>query len=330
LHEGNTIIFEQHASVAIEGENNESFPLSEQDSGTYVSQQLFLNANEKYRLHIKTSNGKEYLSDYSSYRTTPPIDSLTWKRVNGVDIYVSSHDSTITTGYYKWEYVETWEYHSSYESNTRYDVFDEYGFGIHVSWRFPSTHIDSTLYRCWKTVNSTNIIIGSTEKLTSNVIYLPVQNIPEGSEALSVLYSIYVKQFAISKENYEFLQKMKKNTEQLGSIFDAQPSELKGNIHCASDTNEIVVGYIDVSQEQDKRIFISNAEVPDWNYTTDCFEIEVGNDPESIKKNAIGLAPAMAKTSDPLGNVSSFYAAPIQCVDCSYDGRSNIKPDFWP
>ncbi|HEY6976858.1 MAG TPA: DUF4249 domain-containing protein [Chitinophagaceae bacterium] len=331
LSGGDTIIFEYGATVTIESDNNEIFLLTEPEKGTYVSDELNLTPTGKYKLHIKTSGGKEYISDPTPYRLTPAIDSITWKRENGLQIFVNTHDPQNSTRYYTWKYEETWEYHSTYPSSLKYRYEYPSPAPVEAVWR-NALHIpDSTLFRCWKSEISTNILIGSSEKLSSDVIYFLLYTIPPASEQLSVLYSVNLKQFAISRENYYFLQKMKKNTEQLGSIFDAQPTELKGNIHCTTDSNEIVVGYIDVSQERSKRIFISNAEVPDWNYNPGCFEHEIENNRDSIYRKWQGhLQPTVPIKINILTGIVSFGATEKRCMDCTYEGRSNIKPDFWP
>src|SRR5690606_35363898 len=83
---------------------------------------------------------------------------------------------------------------------------------------------------CWKYANSSTILLGSSAKLQSAVISeKPLTTIPAGHEKLAKRYSILVKQYAIDKKAYEFYSLMKKNTESLGSIFDPQPSEIRGN-----------------------------------------------------------------------------------------------------
>jgi hypothetical protein len=193
----------------------------------------------------------------------------------------------------------------------------------------PDGSIDTVIYKCWNTLNSTSIILGSTEKLARDVVYLPVHYIEPHSEKLSVLYSINLRQYAISQGEYLFLQKMKKNTEQLGTIFDPQPSEISGNVRCLTDSNETVIGYVEVSQEQVKRMFISNSQVPDWNYKQDCFFLEIDNNKDSIATYGNGLMPTSAAKRDPFGGIISFYASTPQCVDCTLRGVHQ-KPDFWP
>ena len=328
LYDTNTIIYEHNAVVTIEGENQEVYPLYESSNGTYTSGSINLNNNERYRLHIRTQDGREYLSDFESARVTPPIDSISWQRTNdGVEIYVNTHDSQIGTGYYKWDYEETWEFHSAYVSTLKYYIAQPYKI-IGVGFRDPVfTKPDSTIYKCWQTINSTNINIGSSEKLTSDVIYLPIVKIPSSDEMLSVLYSIKVKQYAVSKNAYLFYQNMKSNTEQLGSIFDPLPTALQTNIHCTTNPSEVVVGYVNISQEQSQRIFISNTEVPGWNYSQACGLTLINND-NDLYKYAFGV-PTTAKVISPFGSVLSFYASTESCVDCTTRG-SNVKPNYWP
>ena len=249
--------FELGAKVNVEGENGSSFALAGNTRGEYSIAQLPLLNNVKYRLHIKTVDGKEYASDFVPIKITPPIDSITWQRESeGVRLYVNTHDPQNATKYYQWEFEETWEFRSAYYSSLNY-VRDNANRVTALVYRYPDHSVDTTIYKCWKTLNSTSIIIGSSENLATDIIYLPFHFIEQGSEKLSVLYSVNLKQYAVSHEKYLFLQKMKKNTEQTGSLFDPQPSQLSGNIHCLTDPNETVIGYVEITQEQTQRIFIS-------------------------------------------------------------------------
>jgi hypothetical protein len=322
--------FELGAKVNVEGENGSSFALTGNTRGEYSIAQLPLLSNVKYRLHIKTIDGKEYASDFVPIKVTPPIDSITWQRESqGVRLYVNTHDPQNATKYYQWEFEETWEFRSAYYSSLKY-VKDISNRVTALVYRNPDHSVDTTIYKCWKTLNSTSIIIGSSENLTADIIYLPVHFIEQGSEKLSVLYSINLKQYAVSHEKYLFLQKMKKNTEQTGSLFDAQPSQLSGNIRCLTDSNEFVIGFVEITQEQTERIFISHSQVSDWKYDPGCSNYEIDNNLDSIAKYASELTPMYPTALDPLGNILKFNAASdVKCVDCRI-GRTNQKPSFWP
>ena len=120
---------------------------------------------------------------------------------------------------------------------------------------------------------------------------------------------------------------MKKNTEDLGSIFSPQPSELKGNLHCISNPSEYVVGYVTASSVTEKRIFITAAEVPDFGFQWNCTEIVVPNNADSMRFYFDGLAysPYHQDGVPPF----AIQASQKPCVDCVYDGGSKQKPIFW-
>ena len=319
---------EHNAIVSIEGQNNESFPLYESGNGTYISNALNLNSNEKYRLKIKTQDGKDYASDYTSYKTTPDIDSLSWTRDNtGVKIYINTHDDQTQPGYYYWKYEETWEFHSRYQSSLVWVYIGNNPIPVGVAYKYPDQSVDTSIYKCWKTINSSNINIGSSEKLSKDIIYSQIISIEPESEKLSVLYSLNVRQYALSNDAYYYLQKLKKNTEEIGSIFAAQPSELTGNIHCLTNPSEIAIGYVEVSQEKDKRLYIKNSELPNWNYQALCQTIIVNNNADDIKNSGAGLPTVPFQVG--LGIVSFYVSPDPNCVDCTLIG-SNARPAFWP
>jgi hypothetical protein len=322
---------EHNAIVNIEGSNNETFPLYETGDGVYRSSPLLLNSSEKYRLRIKTQYGKEYASDFSGYRTTPVIDSLSWKRnSDGVKIYISTHDDQNQPGYYYWKYDETWEIHSTYYSSLQYIYPQGSVLPSGVGSRNKDQTPDTSLYRCWQDFPSSNVNIGSSEKLSRDLIYFPIMAIEPQSRKLSVLYSIKVFQYATSKEAYDYLKILKTNSENIGSITGPLPSELTGNIHCTTNPSETVVGFVEVTQErQSNRLFISNDELPGWGYKQQCAEYVVPNSPQSLNDNG-DLYPTIPFEYGPGGSIVKYYATPeINCMDCRLYG-SSIKPDFWP
>ncbi len=188
-----------------------------------------------------------------------------------------------------------------------------------------------SIYTCWQSATLLDILIASSEKLTRDVIALQhISYIEPGSWKLGVLYSINVKQYAASQKGYRFLEALKKNTEQLGSVFDAQPSDNNGNIHCISDASEPAIGFVEVSEEKQKRIFIRNLQVPDWTYNPHCADEQVFvNLPKDLTDaTGMGLMPTNPfKTSGNAIELVSF-AFP-ECIDCTLKG-TNIKPSFWP
>ncbi len=186
------------------------------------------------------------------------------------------------------------------------------------------------IFRCWHTDASTRLLLGSSAKLANDVIYLQLLNqIPSGSQQISVRYSILVSQYALTDSAYNFLTLMQKNTESLGTIFDAQPSQLVGNIHCLNNPVEPVIGYVSAGTMQQQRIFISRSQVPPWGYSYTCPipDTLVANQQDSLKKyfGNLGYDPV---DFNPM--VMAWTGNLISCVDCRLQGGTNVDPSYWP
>jgi hypothetical protein len=336
------------AAVAVESDQNVVYPLTETSNGNYVSGGLNLNAARTYRLSIKTSN-EQYYSDYVPVLSAPPIDSLYFKIVNnGVAIYSATHDPTNTIKYYRWDYTETWIIHPAFDS----------GFisnGDTVLTRTQSQQV----FTCWRTDTSSNIILGSSAKLANDLIVdNPVTAMNDSSPKIANEYSILLRQYALTADAYNFWENLKKNTEQLGSIFDAQPSEISGNIHSATNPSEPVIGYISVGGITSKRIFITEQQLPAWgkpfpneNTPGDCVLLDDCCSYVFIPQGTFGPPGAPVNQVNeyinydkganpvfipigPIGPIgvppTGYTAASPICSDCTLQkGATNREPAFW-
>lgn len=323
-------IMEGGATVIIQSDKNDQYPLTETGEGIYRSAPLVLDNAKKYRIFI-SAKGKQYQSEYSKVQQTPDIDSITWKRsTDGVLFLASAHDANNLSKYYQWRFEETWEINTPFMSTIEYIYEGQLAVGVKFrnADRSPLTGIS----QCWTTVTSSILLIGSTEKLTKDIISMPLLQIPPGSEKLASMYSLLVKQYKISERAYNYLALMKKNTEQLGTIFDPQPSLVKGNIICVTDAKEPVVGFIEVAQEKRVRFFLKNTDMPGgWSVPNDCQLTELLNNRDTLLQTrpATGM-PTTPRTIDNAGNIITFSTAPVRCIDCRSAGGSNQKPAFWP
>ena len=308
---------ELNAQLTVEGQGSDIYPLNEVGNGVYGIDQLSLNPSQLYRLRIITSNGGQYVSDFVPVRPTPPIDSIPWIRQNdGIHIYVNTHDPANNTKYYRWDYTETWEYRTSWDSYLQYA-------NNQVVPRDPNKHVSV----CYDSRKATTILIGSSAKLSQDVIYeTPLLNIPIGSEKITFTYSLLVKQFALTKEAFEYWQNLRKSTEQVGGLFDAQPSQITGNIHSVSNPNEPVLGFIGASSVVEKRIFIRYLDVIPWPYIYNCVLRNVPPDSIAFYFGFQGYIPI--STLLPPG--SGYSASTGPCVDCTLRGGTIVKPPFWP
>lgn len=327
-----TVFAETNAQVTIENNADASYSLTEIRNGTYAIGPLNLDVSHRYRLRIKTSDGKEYLSDFVPIKNAPPIDSIGFiGQSSGVKIYVNAHDDTKSTRYYRWDFNETWQFHSEYPSGY-------YSNGDSIKART----VDQQVYTCFGTDSSTSVLIASTTKLNKDIVsQAPITFVSASSEKVETKYSILVKQYALTSEAYEFWNTLQKNTERLGSIFDVLPSETQSNYHCISSPDELVVGYLSAGNISEKRIFITASQLPNYatQYPYGC-QLDTAwlNPPrtgsylESILiplSSPYGIVNALyLQPPNPFGLPTSYNFSTKECVDCTLRGRRN-PPPYW-
>jgi hypothetical protein len=327
-----TIPRENGAAVQVEGSDNTIYALVGQGGGVYSSVDTpLLNASVRYRLRIHTAEGEDYLSDFVPYRVSPPIDSINFVNgPTGLTIYANTHDPANATRYYQWSFEETWEYHAAEQANLEYDTATGY-----VIVRPAAAEI----YTCWHTDTATSILLGSSIKLAQDVIYLqPLQSFPEHGVQVSVLYTMLVHQWALTDSGYNYISILQKNTESLGSIFDVQPSELVGNIHCLTKPAEQVVGWVSAGTIQQQRLWIAETQLPEWGYRFSCANpdtVLITDDPLDSAKARIaytqkGYIPITAHLHAPMVTADGYYSNFVGCLDCRAQGGITVRPVYWP
>lgn len=347
----NRSVPERGAIVMVESDQNTIYPLIESANGNYVSAGLNLDNTHKYRLHIKTSDGKEYISDFVQVVTSPPIDSINIavNPSSGFTVYANTHDAKNNTHYYRWTYQETWIIHSFYNSQ-----FTSNGDTVLVR-----DQINDNIFKCWQSDTSSTITLASSAKLSQDVIVNnPLLFVSDTSQKITEGYSVKVTQYALTSDAYNFWTALKKNTEQIGSVFDIQPSQLNGNIHCTTNPSIPVLGYLSVGSTQSERIFLRQRQMPAWspqlyypycvlvkgccsyeyyqgggmylnqvdaymNYTSSTYE---GN----VAAGFVPYIPIDAIRNPPIfGPIIGFTTTSIPaCVDCRTRG-TNKQPAFW-
>lgn len=331
LAAGTTDNPETGAIVSVQSSTNATYPLVETSTGSYAVAGLNLDITKTYRISIKTSNNQQYLSDLVPVKVTPPVDSIGFTvQSNGIQLYVNTHDPNNNTHYYRWDYAETWQFHAKYESEYISD-------GKEI---IPRT-VSQQVYTCFGNDASSTILLGSSAKLSQDVIYQsPLTAVVSTSEKLEKKYSILVNEYALTSDAYTFYTNLKKNTEQLGSIFDAEPSEIAGNIHNVSNPSEPVLGYISVSTVQSKRIFISNAQLPEAWEPTYPYQCELDSDWFSEPHSGFNMVAAylvpLPNAEIPVTTFSlkaspgtaGYLASDVDCVDCTLRGTVT-PPSFW-
>lgn len=318
LSSDNVFPKEREALVSILNEAGESTKLPETDAGIYKAQNLTLSTSVRYKLHVETKDRNIYESDFITLTQAPHLDSITWSTDSkGLTIYVNAHAANENTRYYQWDYQETWEYTSVFNSNLK-----------HVGDLVVNRPPEESIYFCWNNQPASSILIGSTVRLTHDVISnFPLTFIPSGSVKTSRKYSILVQQKALTQEAYQFWSQLQKTTENLGGLFDPLPSQVLGNFQNIQNVTEPVLGYFSGGTVQQQRIYINYTDLPSYLRTFRHPQCELdtiypsgfyvyGKPSLFISWVDIPTGPILTSTNE--------------CIDCRTSGGSTTKPDFWP
>ncbi len=304
---------ETKAQVSIESGNKAIYPLKEGAAGAYTLTGVSPVPGQTYRLHIKTVGGKEYFSDYVPVVPTPPIDSVTWRPDDdGLQIHVNAHDPTNSTRYYRWDFQSTWEYTALYNS-----LLELKGNQI-------IDRIDP-VFKCWNSDKSTNILTTSTARLSQDVVsQFPLVNIPKSSIKLGLKYSILVRQIGLTQAGFDYYDQLAKITQNIGSIFDPQPTQITGNIRPATTASDLALGFFRVGNVQSKRIFINRSQLPGgWRTNTGLGGCQIDT---LTLKNILIMQPAIISAEEGTGK---YFTSFPDCVDCRTQGGVTKQPDFW-
>ncbi|WP_373331463.1 DUF4249 domain-containing protein [Salmonirosea aquatica] len=304
---------ESRAKLTVEGDKGSSFAFAEAVPGVYDLAPTTFRDSEKYRLRIRTSGGREYLSAYVPVVKNPPIDSLTYRvrgAGEGVQIYVNTHDPQDRTRFYRWSYEETWQY-----SMPLYSVYELVGKDV--------VYREQSINTCWSSASPTTIVLGTSVKLSKDIIRdQGVTFVPSASGKLQSRYSILVRQYALTQQEYEYWNALSKTTERTGSLFDPQPAEVTGNIRSVGDAGELVFGYFSASNRQEQRLFVTEylgRPNPACEPTDTLTAREILESPDLILSEYYeGNSP-----------VPLYIMGTPTCSDCRLRGGTNQMPSFW-
>jgi hypothetical protein len=303
---------------------------------------------QNYTLQILTSDGKEYKSGQSTMLPVADIDKVYYEKgeeISGINgkispglrIFLNSANTEGNNQYFRWTFEEVWKF--KIPCPQRYIckmVLD--------SETYIFEQIDSVREYCWKKNLSEDLIINSI--LSGGAKFISGQEIqfidPVLSDRLTQEYSILVKQYSLSQEEYNFWNNLKKAGEAGGDIFALQPFTVMSNIHSVNNSNERVLGYFEVSAVSQKRLFITAHELDPLSlthYQTDCAEIPKGPSDwpgkdfptyyqiyyQIMNNGGYTFIRPIFNSDNTLHKL--VYATNV-CAICELTGFST-KPDFW-
>jgi hypothetical protein len=320
---------ERWCQVTIRDSDGNSVVMPESEPGLYEAffEQSFLTRNTAYHIHIRTEDGKEYVSEPDSLLPCPPVDTLYYEQEiretydpeyphYGIRFYTDLHLQGKDARNYRWDLEETWEYRAAY-------LIQYYWVGRLIDL---GHEVDSLMY-CWKTEKIRAIHTISAENIEGKEVRrIPLTYVSNQSNRLKVKYSLLVTQYALSTAAYQYWNQMEKQNQESGGLYETQPARIRGNIRNVSDPDERVLGFFNVSSVTRRRIFVEESfqfHIEDF----DCRLLPID------QSNPLGFYRAsdypvyLIETGASGG--ARFSMAEDFCFDCREGGGTTEKPDFW-
>ena len=337
------------ATVFITDDAGNSSNLINKGSGVYKTDSTRFNGipGRTYVLHINTSDGSEYESNACMMNPVPEIDSVYFETdqqlINnetqiqkGISIYLDSKEGD-NNQYYRWAYEETWKFRVPYPKKFNYIKGADPNLPSFVA-------VDDVKEFCWNDRESDEILIrsisnGQTEKIKKQPIFFIATN---ESNRLLYQYTVLVKQYSISKNEYDFWTNLKLVNETGDDIFARQPYSVLSNLHNTTNPKERVLGYFQVSAVSQKRENIIYDEVGYLGlpfYSSPCIKWEL--DPsfyntipstwdDVYRKNCVLIHNIF---TEPIYDITGstllkmVFTTP-ECANCELSG-SHTEPYFW-
>jgi hypothetical protein len=323
LGASSAFIPELRAKVLLKSASGQVFPLTETGLGTYIFERN-IDEKQSYLLEIELSSGERYVSEGLQPIVTPEIIDAGFKRdEEGVEVFVSTQGNANADDFL-WTFEETWIFRP--RIRTTYIYVPEIK-NVRDQKQSEQTSL------CFKTEPSPGILLETSSRFKDQVVFQKtITEIPTGDERIMERYSILVSQKGLASKDVPFWEILKKNTEDIGSIFSPLPSLIGGNMKSLDATKNPVIGQVSLGVIRQKRIYINQVQVSPWNYLdpkfNDCAigeEAVLRSDYQTIFGNGavVPTRPLMVGTT-----IVGYYPSSKRCTDCSLYA-SKLKPSFW-
>ena len=323
LGASSAFIPELRAKVLLKSASGQVFPLTETGLGTYIFERN-IDEKQSYLLEIELSSGERYVSEGLQPIVTPEIIDAGFKLdEEGVEVFVSTQGNANADDFL-WTFEETWIFRP--RIRTTYIYVPEIK-NVRDQKQSEQTSL------CFKTEPSPGILLETSSRFKDQVVFQKtITEIPKGDERIMERYSVLVSQKGLASKDVPFWEILKKNTEDIGSIFSPLPSLIGGNIKSLDAAKSPVIGQVSLGVIRQKRIYINQVQVSPWNYLdpkfNDCAigeEAILAKDYQAIFGNGavVPTRPLMVGTT-----IVGYYPSSKRCTDCSLYA-SKLKPSFW-
>lgn len=326
-----------NCSVSVTDKLGNVFSFTEIDEGSYTAEipEEYLVYGNEFRLDIVSPENKHYQSEWEELLESSPIDSIYSEEEYyqssseqyeiGLQFYADLKAPDTASKNYRWIIEETWEIHTEYGIDCLWEKGVTEGYPVYSP---------VNISVCWDTRSINSFYSSSTENLSFNEKKkIPLNFLSGTSKKINVMYSLLVKQYVLTDKAYEYINQNGITTDVVGGLYQTQPSQSKGNVSNVDDPDEVILGFFWASSYTEKRIFYDG---PLNNYNSDC-KLSICDPDEECnllaKLNGLGLNTVglVAVEYYPRSKEVKVWAFPYNqlCIDCTIEGGTTVRPDFW-
>jgi hypothetical protein len=312
--------------VTVTNQDGNTIRYTDQGDGVYAAYipDDFLSVGDQACLIVEAPDGNDYYSSCESILASPELDTVYWELGTletsdpefsrpGIQFYLDMTGKSSDSRNVIWRVQETWEYWASL-----------FGNRIMTGWGTVKEFRTNVIFKCWKSYPLDRIYTATTRNLSENrLVRFPLNFVSNETDRLSVTYSLYVQQQSVSDDAYDYWKRMNEQSSESGGMYEKQPASVPGNIQCANNPDQVVLGYFYASQVREQRIFVHNNNLFDFNVSHISCEFEPMSTlgiHSSIKFPVYLYVPGPFKPS---------FWGPAECFDCRLQGGDTIRPEIW-
>lgn len=242
-----------NASVSVLSESGARFPYFSLGNGEYELYGYKALAGESYALEV-VLDGKVYLSKYETVPELVAEDVLSFTFGNEPfrteapeSVFTVFSETTLPDTqdpiYLRWTVEETYLWPLAWLQGT----------GIPPPPP-PPCFISDVIEP-----NRLNLFDGSGTSTRNSTFVLGRRSV---DNSFQYPFFVTVKQLSITRDAYNYWERIKIVINNQGSLFDIPPAPVNGNIFNVNDNEETVLGYFEVAKTTTSRIYTTNADVP--------------------------------------------------------------------
>lgn len=335
-----TIIGVMGVEMIVRSSEGEVYNFTEtQEIGVYQSAEPFAGViGNEYQLSFTTGTGQEYESSWVEMLSTPTIESLEaeFEPVSGdpnnnnagnFNFFVSTGASDQSESFMRWRWTATYEIKIPQPSRFLWLGGNEF-----IAREIGGDNEEFQVEICWPREESKGLLVEESQQVTGAFTSFPVHSFYSETRRMLRGYHLFVEQYALSEESFEFWDLLKRSN-QGGGLFDLQVGSISGNVKNINNEDEPVLGIFEAAQLRSIRRQYHPLDFRDAGYLRNGQNFVDCADVDPLQSETDEIAEFMEEFGETYeigffvtgGGV--FYIRK-DCSNCTFYG-SNLKPDYW-